>query len=180
LHKAKKIAQIISQNNQLLLDISKKHGSEREHKAYWRIVKNYAPFQNSPMFTLNEDDDAHVESDSGHRNIANYLDHVDGFPAFRVLDDVFLKDRFRRLSDFEVQSAPIPRKDHYPDLDYVQLIAFHRIALFRYYLDSVLGISNSFWKKCRNPTWSSNYLVFQTSPSSFLSTVLQSIQSIQP
>jgi hypothetical protein len=175
LRKLKKIVRITNNNSKLYFEVIAKNASDREHKAYWKIVKSSSALLSDPLFTLNEDDESVAESDSGHRNIANYVDHVDGFPEFRVLDEVYLKERVKRLSEFELASAPIPRRGRFPDLDSVQLIAYHRFARFRGYLDGILGLSNLFWKTRRNPAWCSGYLLFPSPPASPLSRVAQSV-----
>jgi hypothetical protein len=62
----------------------------------------------------------------------------------------------------------MPRKDHYPDVENVQLIAYHRLIQFRNFLDEILGGKNIFWTNYRNPSWSREYLNFQVVKPRFL------------
>jgi hypothetical protein len=64
--------------------------------------------------------------------------------------------------------VPIPRKGKYPDVENVQLIAYHRIIKFRSLLDEILGDKNGFWKIHRNPRWCIDFLNFQAVTPRFL------------
>ncbi len=139
--------------------IEKKSGNEREHKFYWKIVKECPSFVNDPLFTLNIDADD--ESDSGHRNVANYYDHIDKFPNFQFLDISFLKQRIQNISEIELTSVPIPNQKNFPDVDAVQLVAYHRIVKFRSFVDGIVNPKNRFWRVHRNPNWCLDMLDFQ-------------------
>ena len=56
---------------------------------------------------------------------------------------------------------PLPRFSKFPDLEYVQVIAYHRIVRFRQLLDEVLGGKNRFWNVHRSPSFSVGYVDFQ-------------------
>jgi hypothetical protein len=145
--------------------VEKKGADDGEHKFYWKIVKEETQFKDDDFFTKNEDDGSKdAESDAGHRNIANYYDHIDRFSNFHPLDEEFLKTRITTLSKISLSSPPIPRKDKYPDVDTVQLVAYHRLIKFRDFLDEILGENNHFWKIYRNPTWCAEYLKYQVTP----------------
>lgn len=60
-----------------------------------------------------------------------------------------------------MSDAPIPNADSYPDIESVQLIAYHRLVRFRMFLDEILGSSNRFWSVHRKPSWALDYLNFQ-------------------
>jgi hypothetical protein len=143
----------------------KKDGSDREHSVYWKLVKANPIFGLDPFFTNNEDVlpgmGSEVLSDGGHRNKANYSDHVGRFPQFQILDVEELKQRVTKISKIEFSDAPIPRINFFPDLDNVQVIAYHRMVRFRHFLDKVLGGSNRFWTIQRKPTWCPQFLEFQ-------------------
>jgi len=166
LHRKKRTVRIDIEGGKYCCYIDKKGGSDREHKYYWKVVKNNNLFVDDPFFTLNEEDSS--DSDSGHRNIANYFDHINGFTDFYPLNKETLKQRIDHLSKIELSSVPIPRKEKYPDVENVQLIAYHRIIKFRSFLDEILGGKNGFWKIHRNPRWCIDFINFQVVTPRFL------------
>ena len=166
LHRKKRIVRIDIEGGKYCCYIDKKGGSDREHKYYWKVVKNNSRFVSDPFFTLNEEDSS--DSDSAHRNIANYFDHINGFTDFDPLNKEALKQRIDHLSKIELSSVPIPRKEKYPDVENVQLIAYHRIIKFRSFLDDILGGKNGFWRIYRNPRWCIDFLNFQVVTPRFL------------
>lgn len=147
--------------------INKKQGQDREHSTYWKLVHTSQYFKDDPFFTKNEDTPPPVGtlkdfiSDGGHRNRANYADHVYRFPVFKPLDDETLRRRIFKLSSIEINDPPIPNVNRFPDLDSVQLIAYHRILKYRAFLDEILSTTKGFWAQHRNPTWRPKYLDFQ-------------------
>lgn len=151
LQSKRRIIQVEVKGRQYLCHVIQKQGSDREHKFYWKAVKNHAGFANDPLFTKNEE--GQPCSDSGHRSKANYADHVNQFPTFRALDEAYLKERVAKIASIELSAAPIPRTESYPDIENVQLIAYHRMVKFRSFVNEVLGDSNRFWKAHRNPGW---------------------------
>lgn len=166
LYKIKRIVRIHINGGKHYCHIEKKKGTDGEHKYYWKIVKNDPYFENNPFFTFNKEDSG--DSDVAHRHIANYHDHVDGFPNFSPLSKLILTQRVNFISKIELSSVPIPRKEKYPDIENVQLIAYHRLIKFRRFLDDILGGKNTFWKNYRNPSWSGDYLNFQVVSPRFL------------
>jgi hypothetical protein len=58
-------------------------------------------------------------------------------------------------------APPLPRFDKFPDVEYVQLIAYHRIVHFRRLLDEALGAKNRFWNVHRSPSFASGIIDFQ-------------------
>lgn len=155
----KRILQVEVRGAHYICYIIQKQGGDREHKFYWKTVKNHARFANDPLFTKNEE--GQPNSDSAHRNKANYADHINQFPTFRALDEEYLKQRVEKIASIELSDAPIPKAESYPDSENVQLIAYHRIVAFRKFVDEVLGNSNRFWKVHRKPSWCPTYLDFQ-------------------
>lgn len=138
---------------------STKKAWDREHKYYWKIVKASPLFKDNNFFTLNPEDQD--QSDTAHRSMANYSDHIDHFPSFSPLDKQKLIDRISHLSKVELTTIPIPNRAKFPDIDNVQLIAYHRIVIFRSLLNKILGERYNFWKVHRNPTWCRGYINFQ-------------------
>ncbi|MEN6560913.1 MAG: hypothetical protein ABFD52_09080 [Acidobacteriota bacterium] len=152
---------------QFLCHMRPKKSGDAEHKFYWRSVKEHSPFDSDPLYNRNDEDQGNG-SDSGHRCRANYLDHIDKFPVFAVLDEAALIQRVQRIANMHYSDPPIPRVDSYPDIANVQLIAYHRMVGFRSYLDNRVA-GNRFWEIYRNPSWSHKYLDFQVVEPSFVS-----------
>jgi len=160
LHSKRQILQVEVKNGGYICNIMKKQERDREHKYYWKTVKSHAQFVADPFFTKNEEGQSC--SDCGHRNKANYVDHINQFPIFQVLDEAYLKARVEKIASIELSDVPIPKIESYPDIDNVQLIAYHRMVKFRKFVDEVLGESNKFWKIHRKPEWCPSFLNFQT------------------
>jgi len=150
-------------NTQHICHIKPKSGSDGEHRFYWKKVHQHPDFNSDPFFTLNiESDDV---SDAGHRNKANYYDHLYGFPVFQNLEKDVLKQRVKIISQMPLYDAPIPSKLKYADIDSVQLIAYYRLVKFRNFLDEILDTSNRYWSYHRNPLWCSKYINYYTAQS---------------
>jgi hypothetical protein len=130
-----------------------------EHRIYWNIVKTHSLFQEDPLFTKNESDSD--TSDVRHRNHANYADHLFMYPQFTMTNEDDLKERIERISTIALDDAPLPRMSRFPDLEFVQLIAYHRLVRFRNFLDDVLGNESEFWMQNRSPAFASTYMDFQ-------------------
>ncbi len=136
-----------------------KKGKNREHSFYWNKIKEHPFLSNEQLFTINpEDSDI---SDAGHRNFATYVDHLNKFPNFSPLAYIELKKRIEYISKIEIKSYPIPMRTKYPDIDSVQIVAYHRLVYFRELLDNALGGSNRFWSVHRNPSWCRDIIDFQ-------------------
>ena len=135
-----------------------KSAGDREHRVYWKIVKKDHHFAADPFFTENPPID---ESDVAHRDWANYADHLPQFPMFRPLDAGALKIRIDRVSEIEFSSPPIPRVSRYPDIEAVQIMAYHRVVRFRDLVDTIIGDGNRFWNVHRNPPWARDFMDFQ-------------------
>ncbi len=136
----------------------------KEHSFYWVQVKAHPVFSNNELFTENPENVEHRESkqsDCAHRNYANYIDHLMGFPRFSPLNYEELKQRVDFLSKIEVIAYPIPDVTKYADIDSVQIVAYHRIVEYREILNRVLGDRNKFWSVHRNPDWTRGILTFQ-------------------
>jgi hypothetical protein len=134
-------------------------GGDGEHKFYWRIVKQSACFATDPLFTQNpESGDV---SDAGHRNRANYSDHVCVYPQFVPLSVDEISNRIERIASIEMTVPPIPDRGSFPDLESVQIVAYHRIVRYRKILDEILGGSNRFWTVQRNPPFANPYCDYQ-------------------
>lgn len=160
----KKIIRLEVNGKSYTCQIIGKNGGDREHKLYWKTVKAHNLFTANPFFTNNDDapkNSMNAKSDVSHRTKSNYLDHINGFPKFQVLDDAYLKVRVEKISNIELSDAPIPRMDFYPDLENVQVIAYQRMISFMSFLDEILGGSNKFWALHRRPNWAPKYLDYQ-------------------
>lgn len=151
--------------------VIKKNGGDREHKFYWKTVKNHNRFANDPFFTTN--DDQKPQSDSAHRSKANYADHIGQFPTFRALDETYLKERVKKIASIELSDVPIPRIESFPDTENVQLIAYHRMVKFRKFVDDILACTNGFWNVHRKPGWCPNFLDFQIIEPKFTSAYME-------
>ena len=163
LFKRKLIVRLEIHNGRFVCAFDKKKGEDREHRFYWKIVKDHSHFREDPLFS----DNVAVSdvSDVGHRNLANYVDHLGRYPNFQALDVNYLKRRIQFISRIQFDMPPIPRLDNFPDVDNVQVVAYHRIVKFRDFLDQTLGSSNRFWSVYRNPPWASGMTDFQLTKS---------------
>lgn len=141
-----------------------KAGREREHYTYWKFVKGDPHFAADGFFTDNSvytDDSGLSHSDVAHRDRANYADHLPHFPIFKPLSEAELRDRIEKISSIEVATPPIPVASRYPDLESVQVIAYHRLVRFRDLLDTILRTENRFWNVHRSPPWARDFIDFQ-------------------
>jgi hypothetical protein len=157
LYRRKRTVSLVLQGTNYVCSL--KQPRAREHLFYWQVVKRNQCFAQNPLFTENpEDTDV---SDAAHRNYANYADHLFSFPTFRTLDELSLRHRVQFISRMRFTEPPIPDRDRWPDLDSVQVVAYHRIVAFRRFLDDVLGGANGFWNIHRNPGFATDVLDFQ-------------------
>lgn len=159
LYKIKRVVQLDLSGAGYSCKVSKKNASEREHRVSWKLVKAYHVFNSDPFFTIN--DENMLQSDGGHRNKANYFDHIGIFPVFNPLNEQYLKRRVQQISSIQLSTAPIPNVESFPDIENVQLIAYHRLIRYRMFLDEILGGTNRYWKVHRNPSWCPTYFDFQ-------------------
>jgi hypothetical protein len=142
-----------------LCSFDPKQSGDREHKFYWKVVKQDAHFSSDPLFI--DYDPENDASDVGHRDRATYADHICTVPMFRVLDQEALKQRVRFISKINFSAPPIPRRSRFPDVANVQVVAYHRIIRFRQFVDEIFGGSNRFWMVHRTPSWTSGMINFQ-------------------
>jgi hypothetical protein len=155
----KRIVRLELQAGSYVCRFDPKTAGDREHRVYWKIVKKDPHFASDPFFTDNNS--SIDESDVGHRDRANYADHLPQFPVFRPLDAIALKTRIERISEIEFTAPPIPRVSRYPDLEFVQIIAYHRLVRFRDLVDTIVGNGNRFWNVHRSPAWARDFMDFQ-------------------
>jgi hypothetical protein len=150
--------------------VQSKGAKGREHRFYWRAVKQHPQFASDPFFTQNEPnrtrnksraDKTDVGNDVGHRDRANYADHVGTLPIFQVIELERLKQRVVKISKMPFDAPPIPRPALFPDVASVQIVAYHRIVRFRQLLDEAIGARNRFWSVHRNPSWAKDVIDFQ-------------------
>jgi hypothetical protein len=156
LYKQKRIIYFDHQGK--LFRIEKKNANDREHKFYWKYVCNHSQLASDPFFYPNQDD--MPISDGAHRNKANYSDHIDRFPIFLPLDAAFMSDRVERIAGIEFSAVPVPSADKFPDIDSVQIMAYHRIVKFRQLLNEALGTRNRFWNVQKKPSWTPKTMTF--------------------
>lgn len=169
LFRRKQIVRLEINNGKYLCSFDRKQGNDREHRFYWRIVKHNSHFSSEPLFTENSsEDDA---SDVGHRDRANYADHVCQFPNFRALDEEMLKRRVHFISQIHFSTPPIPMRSRFPDVESVQVIAYHRLVRFRQFLDEILGGKSRFWNVHRVPSWTREMIDFQLAEQGGLSSL---------
>lgn len=159
----------------VLCDLSNKNGGDREHKLYWAVVKRSPQFANDPIFNYNkaDPDDPKSMADVDWRDRANYTDHLGMYVPFTPLTEQRLRERIDQIAKVSLDAAPLPRTDKPLDVDYMQLIAYHRIIAFRSLLDEVLGSTNRFWNVHRTPSFARNYMNFQLAEPSGLSDLVK-------
>ena len=139
--------------------VSAKTNNDREHKFYWKVVKTSPQFLGDDLFTHN--DGGLPTSDAGHRERGNYADHVNQYPLFTALDKVELQQRTDRIAGIRFYSPPIPRPNSFPDLEAVQVVAYHRLVRYRQLIDEIVGTTHRYWKVHRQPPWIGDFLTFQ-------------------
>lgn len=159
LHKKRRLIQVAPQGKGWVFQINKKNGGDREHKLYWKYLHEHPELSNDPFFYLNREDIP--QSDGSHRNRANYADHINRFPIFKALDTEYLARRIQKIAEIEFSAVPIPSADRFPDIETVQIIAYHRIVKFRQLVDETVGPTHRFWKIQRTPSWKPKTLTFE-------------------
>lgn len=159
LHHEKRVVQLKRDGSGFVFEIEKKNGGGREHKLYWKFVAEHSELKDDPFFYPNRED--LPNSDGSHRNCANYADHLNVFPMFKPLNEECLARRIQKISEIEISAVPIPNADKFPNVDAVQILAYHRIVKFRRMLDEVPGPDNKFWKVHRDPSWKPKGLTFE-------------------
>lgn len=145
----------------------------KEHSFYWRMVKEDKWFFNDELFSFNEED-LNI-SDASHRNFATYIDHLNNFSSFNPLNFDELKQRIDFISKMKVSSYQIPNKEKYPDVEAVQIIAYHRLVYYRELIDEFIGTKSNFWNVHRNPNWCRDIINFQRIKPSLLETIKPSL-----
>jgi hypothetical protein len=159
LYKEKKVAQIKISNGQYVCTFIDRHANHREHKYYWKVVHEDPNFSGCHLFRYN--DELQNVSDAGHRCLANYGDNINQFQAFNFPSTTDIVNRVEIISNMSFDDPPIPRRENYPDLDSVQIIAYHRLVYFRQILDEILSDTNRYWTSKRSPNWTSGLIDFQ-------------------
>jgi hypothetical protein len=173
LFKRSRIVQLELHGGQHFCSFTRRTREDREHMLYWKRVKADVHFKDDPFFTDSLPVSGSDSSDVRHRDHANYADSLAPYPNFRPLDEDTLKNRISAISQIEITDPPIPRLEEFPDLDNVQLVAYHRIVRYRQFLDEILGQDSRFWRVQRNPTFAAGILNFQITQSTGLSAARQ-------
>jgi len=137
-----------------------KDGDAREHDFYWKILKSSAPFSGDPLFD-NLDPSGSANLEKHHREKANYADNLGGIPNFSPMTEAELIERINHISQIQFDQSQLPSVEKFPDLDNVQIVAYHRLVRVRALIDDVVGPNNRFWKVHRNPTWARGFMDFQ-------------------
>jgi hypothetical protein len=171
LYKKKCILCLQTDAKHCVCHIERKNANGREHKYYWKYVSEHPSFINDPFFYPNRDD--LPESDGAHRNKANYIDHLDRFPTFKPLSLDAMTDRIERVAGIPFSDVPIPNADKFPDIENVQIIAYHRIVKFRQCVDDALGQDNRFWRVHRRPSWCPDSMTFNVTEPVYLALYAQ-------
>lgn len=159
LYRNKRLVRLSTARGGLICAFDSKSAGDREHKFYWRVVKEDPYFAADPFFTINESGTG--DSDVGHRDRASYIDHLTLYPMFRPLDADELGARIDHITKVELNAPPIPQASKCPDVESTQLIAYYRLVAFRKLVDEILGGGNRFWKVQRVPPWATQFLNFQ-------------------
>lgn len=169
LYKQKKVASLYLDQGRFYCRLEGKGATEREHKSYWKFVRASAEFGADPF--LNVDNSASPISDQAHRTKANYFDHIGNFFKFKALTQEAIIERIERISGISLSAVPVPDADDYPDLESVQIMAYHRLVRFRKYLDDLLGEQYHFWNVHRKPQWCQDVIDFQITEAALISEV---------
>jgi hypothetical protein len=155
----KRIVRLQSDGPDFLCSFVKKNAGDREHKTYWKIVKDKTPFNANPIFAYNNPE---PPSDVSHRDRANYADHLHAqYLKFEPIDKDETQLRIRQISKAALTAPPIPERDNFPDLDSVHIVAYHRIVRYRQTLDETLDESYKFWWENRTPSFADGFMDFQ-------------------
>jgi hypothetical protein len=159
LHKRRRLIQVAAQGKGWVLQVNKKNAGDREHKLYWKYLHEHSELSADPFFYANREDIP--QSDCSHRNRANYADHINRFPVFKPLDEECLGRRIQKIAEIELSAVPIPNADCFPDIETVQILAYHRIVKFRQLVDDTVGPTHRFWSVHRTPSWKPKTLTFE-------------------
>jgi len=155
----KKLVRLEYQGGRFVGTFDPKTGKDREHQLYWRVVKDNPQFASDPFFTLNTSGAA--QSDASHRERANYADHLPQLPVFNPLARSEIIAQIEKISSIRFDTPPIPDTEGFPEVESVQVMAYHRLVTFRELLDEVLSPQHRFWGVHRDPPWARDFLDYQ-------------------
>src|SRR5207237_7783293 len=99
LYRKKRIVRLSTHGGKYVCSFDSKLANDREHRFYWKIVKRDGHFAANPLFTENNPEND--ESDVGHRDRANYTDHLSQYPQFAPLNKATLIERIHYISQIE-------------------------------------------------------------------------------
>ena len=91
---------------------------------------------------------------------------------FTPLDIAFLKKMADQISHIPLDDPPIPDYTRYPEIENVQIVAYHRLVKVRTYLDDILGSSVNYWNVHRDPAWARpmiNYEIVESDIGDYIS-----------
>jgi hypothetical protein len=178
LFRDKKIVELSIDGKNNVLNISDK-GGKREHQLYWAAVNKHSAFSTLPLFPSSNLSAPKI-SDSSHRERANYTDLLNRFGILEPLSVIKIKERASQIASFDIVGTTIPDYSNFPEIDNVQILAYHRIIKFRNYLDQILGTTNYYWTIERDPVWARNIITYEaidTSMPDYLSENLKDLFS---
>ena len=130
-----------------------------EHDFYWHVVKNHPDFIGNLLFRENNERAAYAESQ--HRSFANYTDCINSFATLKPRSIFDISMDIEKISGIRLDSVGRPEVNNYPDLQTLQVLAFHRIVAFQTFLDDQVS-NNGFWRTHREPIWCKDIMLFQT------------------
>jgi hypothetical protein len=157
----KHLVEVKLENGRYVCSFTKKAGGDGEHKLYWKLVKKSNAFAEDIVFNENKADKDKDESDIRHRNHANYVDHVGSCPTFKAISEQEVRERITFISKIAFDAPPLPRLSEFPDVENVQVIAYHRLVKFRRMVDETVGPQNKFWRVHRSPSFAKDLVDFQ-------------------
>jgi hypothetical protein len=159
LHSEKRIVRVSREGTGWVFELVSKGRGDREHSLYWKFLARHPELRGDRFFYENNERDP--QRDGSHRNKANYVDHLNVFPTFKPLSEASLAQRIQKIAEIELTDIPVTDSDKFPDIENVQILAYHRIVKFRRLLDEVVGTDNRFWRVQRTPAWKPKDLTFE-------------------
>jgi hypothetical protein len=136
-----------------------KANNRGEHNFYWYVIKEHPKFIGDSLFRYNSE--KAMYSESQHRNFANYTDCIDTFAKVNPPPISEISMDVQKISGIRLDSVGKPEVEKYPDLETLQVLAFHRILAFQTFIDDRVT-NNPFWRTHREPMWCKDIMLFQT------------------
>jgi hypothetical protein len=156
LFRVKRMVHLRFENGSFICAFRRGHG--REHDWYRKVVSSDIRFKSDPFFTSPAPS---AMLDVEYRDRANYADHLSALLTMSAVDRAAVRNRMLQISRIEVQAPPELTIDSFPNVEAVQINAYHRVVRFRNFLDETL-VNNRLWKVHRNPGWAAEFTDFMT------------------